>query len=117
MSYRDNKVWQLSMELSKVVYSATIDFPKQEIYGLTGQLRRAAVSIPANVAEGYGRGTTTDYVHFLHMARGSLNELETLLELSHSLGYLKDTDYVTMVDSAWSVRKQLAKLIQSLESK
>ena len=84
-SYRDLEVWQLSMQLAKEVYSMTRDFPKGELYGLTSQLRRASVSIPANIAEGYGRDNPGDYTRFLQIAQGSLKELETVLLLSREV--------------------------------
>lgn len=73
-SFRDLIVWQKSMVLVKRVYEISAEFPKHELFGLTSQIRRSAVSIPSNIAEGNGRGTTSDYVRFLHIARGSLFE-------------------------------------------
>ncbi|RPI59311.1 MAG: four helix bundle protein, partial [Planctomycetaceae bacterium] len=75
-SYKDLQVWQKSMELAGQIYEATQKFPADERFGLTSQLRRAAVSVPSNIAEGYGRGTRKDYKRFLQVARGSLYELE-----------------------------------------
>ena len=89
-SYQDLKVWQVGMDLSVHCYRLTIGFPKEEIYGITSQIRRAAVSIPSNVAEGYGRASRGDYVRFLRIAQGSLKELETLLEISRRVGLLKN---------------------------
>ena len=85
-TYRDLKVWQEAMQLVKDTYRLTAHLPKDEAYGLTTQLRRASVSIPANIAEGYGRGVTGSYVQFLRIARGSLRELETHLLLVSRLG-------------------------------
>lgn len=87
-SYRDLIVWQKSMSLAQVVYTATRAFPKEDQFGLTNQLRRAVVSVPSNIAEGNGRGTTPDYIRFLQIARGSLFEAQTQIELSLQLGYL-----------------------------
>jgi four helix bundle protein len=81
-SYRDLEVWQFSMQLAKEIYSITREFPKEELYGLTSQNRRASVSVPANIAEGYGRDNAGDYARFLQIAQGSLKEVETLLLLS-----------------------------------
>ena len=86
--YRDLETWQRAMELAKAVYIATRHFPKDELYGLTSQMRRAAVSIPSKISEGYGRNTRNELHHFLGQARGSLAELETQLEIAESLGYL-----------------------------
>jgi four helix bundle protein len=86
-SFRDLKVWQRSMEMAKAVYRLTQAFPKEEIYGLRSQMRRAAVSIPSNIAEGHGRLGTREYRQFLGIARGSNFELQTQLEIARSLGY------------------------------
>jgi four helix bundle protein len=86
-TYRDLKVWQLEMEMTKEVYVLTRGFPDWELYGLSTQLRRAAASIPANVAEGRGRDSTKDFLRHLSIAQGSLAEVETYLILSESLGY------------------------------
>ncbi len=88
-SYRDLKVWQVGMDLSVHCYRLTGCYPKDEIYGITSQIRRAAVSIPSNVAEGYGRASRGDYIRFLRIPQGSLKELETLLEISGRVGLLK----------------------------
>ena len=82
--------WQKSKRFAVSVYKETASFPREELYGITSQLRRAAVSVPTNIAEGKARGTDKDYVRFLHIARGSCAELETLLEISRELGYLTD---------------------------
>ncbi|MCD6680440.1 MAG: four helix bundle protein [Burkholderiaceae bacterium] len=74
------------------IYRITRDFPSSELYGLTGQLRRAAVSVPSNIAEGYGRGSTRELLRFLAISAGSLNELDTLVELAQRLGYLNETE-------------------------
>ena len=86
-SYRDLIVWQKAMALVKLVYETTSLFPKQEQFGLTSQLRRSSVSVPSNIAEGSGRGTTLDYVRFLQIARGSLFEAPTQLELAIQLQF------------------------------
>lgn len=84
-SYRDLRVWRLAMDLAEQVYDFTRPFPASELYGLTSQARRAAVSIAANIAEGYGRDTTAAYVNFLRISQGSLKELETHLLLAERL--------------------------------
>ena len=90
-SHRDLLVWQKAMDLVELVYSITNLFPTSETYRLTAQLTRAAVSVPANIAEGYGRASTRDYAHFLSIAKGSLMETETLLMLAVRLKYLTDS--------------------------
>jgi len=90
MDYRSNKAWQRCDDLALAVYGATVRFPREERFGLTKQMRDAAVSAPSNIAEGYGRRTVRDLLHFLYQARGSLNEVEYYVHLSHRLGYLED---------------------------
>jgi four helix bundle protein len=86
--FRDLKVWQRAMVLAEEVYGATRDFPKDELFGLTSQLRRAAVSVPSNIAEGHGRDSDKSFALFLTQARGSLWELQTQIELSRNLHLL-----------------------------
>jgi four helix bundle protein len=87
-TYTDLRVWQISMQFVTEVYRSTLSFPKAELYGLTSQMRRAAVSIPSNIAEGKGRSSDKELAQFLNHARGSLFEIETQLELACRLGYL-----------------------------
>ena len=87
-SYRDLVVWQKSVELSVEIYKITSKFPKDELYGLVSQMRRSAVSIPSNIAEGKNRGTRKDFAQFLRISYGSGAELETQLEIAHQLQYL-----------------------------
>lgn len=85
--------WQRGDDLAVKIYTVTRKFPRYELYGLTSQLRRASVSVPANIAEGSGRRTKRDYIRFLYNAKGSLTEVEYLIHLSHRLGYLTDEDF------------------------
>ena len=87
-SYRDIKAWQKAIEMVVEVYSSTRSFPKEEVYGLSNQLRRAAVSVASNIAEGKGRCTDREFLLFLHHARGSVFEVETQLAIAGRLGYL-----------------------------
>jgi four helix bundle protein len=87
-SYRDLMVWQKAMSLVTEVYAITGNFPSSEMYGLTSQIRRSAVSVPSNIAEGYGRNSTGDYKRFLQIAVGSLFELQTQIEISFNLNYI-----------------------------
>jgi four helix bundle protein len=87
-SFQDLRVWQRSMELVTSIYKVTQQFPRDEIYSLTSQIRRAAISIPSNIAEGHGRGTTREFAMFLRNANGSLKELETQLILAQNLGFI-----------------------------
>jgi len=86
--YRDLKVWQMALDLAEAVYSASVSFPKAEIFGLTAQIRRASVSIPSNIAEGHARDSTKEFLRFISVAMGSLAELETQLCLACRLHYL-----------------------------
>lgn len=88
--HHELKAWQEAMELVKEIYRVTRDFPKEEIYGLVSQMRRAAVSIPSNIGEGAARGGVREFIQFLIIARGSLSELETQLLISKDLGYMRD---------------------------
>ena len=91
-SYKDLVVWQKGMELVSRIYLITKRFPAAEQFGLTSQIQRAAVSIPANIAEGYGRNTKNEYANFLRIARGSLTELETLLLIAKQQSYCSEND-------------------------
>ena len=114
-SYRDLEVWQRGMDLVERVYALTKPFPADERFGLTAQLRRAAISIPSNIAEGWGRGSRKDYVHFLRIARSSLLEVETQLIISYRLGYVsEDALNKTLTETEIESRMLLA-LIRSLE--
>jgi len=89
MTHKDLDVWKAAMELAKLVYLITSKFPKEELYGLTQQIRRSAVSIPSNIAEGAARNSRKEFIQFLHISLGSLAELETQLLLSEKLGFLQ----------------------------
>ncbi len=115
-SFRDLLVWQRSMTLAKCVYMATQRFPKQEFYGLTMQMRRAAVSVPSNIAEGQGRLTRGEFRNHLGIARGSLNEVETQLRLAVDLEFIDPASVLPVIDCASEVARMLNGLIQSLES-
>jgi four helix bundle protein len=115
--YRDLLAWQRAYELGREVYQVLNAFPKHEIYGLTSQLRRCAVSIASNIAEGYGRGTTLEYLRFLRVARGSLFELETQLSFAADFGYLDTDTHVALQTKSKSCSQLLAALIRSLETK
>lgn len=108
-SYRDLVVWQKAMELTKQVYMGTKDFPKEEVYGLTSQIRRCAVSIPSNIAEGRGRKSDKEFVRFLQISLGSLYELQTQLELALSFSYI--TNIENILDLSFEIEKMLNKLI------
>jgi len=113
-SYKDLLVWQQSMSLVSEVYRITRLFPREEIYGLTSQLRRGAVSVPSNIAEGQGRSTRGEFLQFLCHARGSLFEMETQLIIAAELGYVSDNDQHVVINQLTRVAKLLNALITSL---
>ena len=113
--YKNIKAYQFANDLVIEVYKVTKDFPKEELYGLTSQLRRAAVSIPTNIAEGASRQHKRDYLHFLYIARGSSAETEYLLHLSNRLGYLRDKKFKEINSLKQEATKTLFGLISSVE--
>ena len=114
--HKDLIVWQRSIKLVKVIYSATKKFPKEELYGLTSQIRRSAVSIPSNIAEGYGRQYKRETIHFLHIARGSIYELETQLYVSFDLKFIPEQKFNELVVLIEECRKLLSGLIKYFEN-
>lgn len=113
-SYRDLKVWQEACALAVNVYRVSSDFPKPELYGMTSQVRRAAASIPANIAEGKARRSEGDFVRFLRIAAGSLAELETFLELARRLEFATPEALVDLEDQAGEVSRMLYGLIGAI---
>ena len=113
-SYRDLRVWQKGMDLAEACYSITKEFPKEEMYAMTSQIRRAAVSIPANISEGYGREYRAEYVQFLRIAQGSLKELETHLILSARVKLTTSQAINPILTECESLGKMLRSLIRSL---
>ena len=116
-NYKELKVWQKSYQLCLEVYRITAEFPKDEKFGLTSQIRRASVSVPSNIAEGYGRKTTADYIKSLYIAYGSNCELETQIMLSGDLGYIDGDKVKIILDEINEVERMLKALIKSLENK
>ena len=116
-SHRDLRVWQNAMDLAEACYRLSSGFPKQEMFGMTSQIRRASASIAANIAEGYGRETTGAYVQFLRVAQGSLKELETHLLLSGRVGLAKAGPVAELLESCDALGRMLRSLIRSVETK
>jgi four helix bundle protein len=116
-SFRDLTVWQLGMQLTEQVYRSTADFPKSETYGLSSQMRRSAVSIPSNIAEGQGRDSTREFLHFLAIAFGSICELETQLILANRFNYLSDADLKLILATLTSTSKTTRSLQKALKLK
>lgn len=114
-SYHELEVWQVAMDLADFVYKETEDFPKREWFGLAGQIRKSATSIPSNIAEGSGRANTKELIQFLYIARGSLCELETQIQLARRRTYVtgKALDAIMLLSTR--VSKMIMRLIQSLQ--
>ena len=114
-NFRDLLVWQRSIDLVDEVYRCSARFPSAEVYGLAAQIRRAAVSVPANIAEGAGRNGRKEYIHHLGIARGSLFEVETMLIIARRQDYLTDEIHQNVVRTLGEVGRLLGGLIRSLE--
>jgi four helix bundle protein len=115
-SFRELQVWQKAMQLSVAIYRLTREFPREELYGLTGQLRRAAVSVPSNIAEGHGRMSNREFKHFLSIARGSVCELQTQLEIARLLGLGSDNAIEEAERLSHEVGKMIFAFLGSLKS-
>lgn len=116
-SHRDLKVWQISLDLTETLYRLTSDWPRHEQYGLISQVRRAAVSVPANIAEGAGRRTSGEFMQFVGVARGSLAELETLLIVAHRLDYVDEPTYRAVFNDLLELGRMTTGLLRSLEER
>ena len=114
--YEDLTVWQKAMDLATMVYALGPAMPKSEVYGMTSQMQRSASSVPANIAEGYQRGTRKDYARFIATARGSLAETETFLMLAMRVGHLPDSTAVPCLEVAREVGRMLTVLKQKLDN-
>jgi four helix bundle protein len=113
-SFRDLNIWHKGIDLVKNVYKETQNFPREEIYGLTNQLRRAAISIPSNIAEGHIRQHRTEFRQFLSVALGSLAELETQIVISKELNYVSDETLNNFIEQVHSLGKMIRGLIKKL---
>jgi four helix bundle protein len=113
-SFRDLRVWQAAMDLVEQIYGLTKSFPKSELYGLTSQIQRSAVSVPSNIAEGHTREHTKEYLHHLSMAQASLAELETQLEISARLKYITSEQLAQVLERIRALGRQLYALRNSL---
>jgi four helix bundle protein len=115
-SYRDLEIWKKGVRFSLEIYRITSGFPVNEQYGLTNQLRRASASVPANIAEGYGRESTKNYIQFLRTSRGSLNETETFLFITYGLKYITKETLHELTQKSAELGKMLNSLIKKLNS-
>jgi four helix bundle protein len=114
-NFKDLTVWQKAHEMTLAIYQATQTFPKEELYGLTSQLRRSSASIGANIAEGAGRRSDAEICRFLRIARGSASEVEYHLLLARDLSFLSDSQYQKLLRQADSVQRMLTALIQKFQ--
>jgi len=114
--FRNLKVWTKAHRLSLGIYKATRSFPREERFGLTGQMRRSAVSVPANIAEGCGRSGDPEFARVLQIAMGSASELEYHLLLAHDLGFMKGPNYSQLAEEVVQVKQMLAALIHRLKA-
>jgi len=114
--FRSLKVWEKAHALTLMIYKSTEEFPKQELYALTNQIQRAAVSIPANIAEGCGKDSDAELKRYFSIAMGSSSELEYLILLAHDLGYLQQAAYQSMENDLIEIRKMLNAFIQKLKT-
>ena len=115
--HRNLEAWKQSMNLAVGVYQATETFPRQETYSLTSQIRRAVVSVPSNIAEGAARQTKKEFSNFLHIAQGSLSELDTQIELARRLGFLHETSWLDLDSRMVQIDKMITGLIRHVAKK
>jgi four helix bundle protein len=116
MSHREQFIWKKGVELAVKCYKLTHGFPRSEVYGLTSQIRRASVSVASNIAEGYGRKTKQEYVQFLHIALGSLRELDTQLIIAQQVALAEDSKFITLLNNVEEMQKLLVATINKLKS-
>ena len=116
-SFRELRVWQLGMDLAERIYILTDSFPKSETYGITSQIRRSAVSIPSNLAEGHGRNSTKEFLQFIAISFGSICELETQILLSYRLKYINKDDLETILALLTETSKTIRGLQKALKAK
>ena len=116
-NFRELKVWQKAMNLVTNIYTSTSNFPQNEQFGITSQIRRSSVSIPSNIAEGFGRNTKNEFVRFLRISIGSLFELQTQLEISKNLKFITTEKFDNMLSESIEIEKMLKALIKSIQNK
>lgn len=114
-NFREYDVWKNAMDLVQAIYTCTKSFPSSEIYGLSNQIQRAAVSIPSNIAEGAGRKSNSDFAHFLDMALGSAYEVETQLQIASRLNYIASQDAQSLLESTITIEKELTNFINAIK--
>lgn len=115
-THKDLDVWKLSVDLVTEIYKLSSSFPREEMFGLTNQIRRASVSIPSNIAEGAARKSTKEFIHFLYISLGSQQELDTQILIAKNLSFIKDEDYESIIIQIQTIGKLLNGLIKYLKS-
>jgi len=117
ISYHDLEIWKRGIQLVKELYKITSEFPKSEIYGLTSQIQRAAVSFPANIAEGWGRESSKNYIQFLRNSRGSLFEMDTLIIIAYKLNYIDKKTLNPILNEIKELGKMLNSIIKKINER
>jgi four helix bundle protein len=110
-NFRNLLIWQKSMSLTTKIYNSTKKFPKEELFGLTSQIRRCSISIPSNIAEGYGRDSNKEYLRFLNISIGSLFEMQTQLEIAKNIQYLNDEEFNNLYDDSREIERMLVSFV------
>ncbi len=116
-SYRELLIWQKSIQVVTNIYKLTRDFPKEELFGITSKMRRCAISIPSNIAEGFGRNSQGDFKRFLNISLGSIYELQTQIEISQNLEYLNTENYKYLMESCVELEKMMNSLVSKIKAK
>jgi four helix bundle protein len=116
-THKDLNVWQESIKLVTLIYEKTKTFPKDELFALTSQIKRSAISIPSNISEGAARESNKEFLRFLFIAQGSISELDTQLLIAHNLSFLSKEDYIQIDEKLTEIRKMLAGLIKFRKAK
>jgi four helix bundle protein len=115
--FRKLLIWQKSMTLITKIYFSTNKFPKEEIFGLTSQIRRSSISIPSNIAEGYGRESNKDFLRFLNISVGSLFEMQTQLEIAKNIAYLNEEEFNNLYEDSREVERMLVSFIKKIKNR
>lgn len=113
-NFRELKIWQRSMNLAEQIYRLTLGFPRDEMFGLSHQLKKCAISVPSNISEGAGRGTNPQFKHFLEIAMGSCNEIQTQVELAFRFNYIKKEQADKLIDETFQVYKMILSFYNTL---
>lgn len=116
-TFRDLLIWQKSMTLITQIYQSTNQFPKEEIFGLTSQIRRSAISIPSNIAEGFGRESKQDFLRYLNISIGSLFEFQTQLEIAKNINYLNENEFNNIFEDSREIERMLVSFIKKLKER